>query len=270
MSLPPRRQQKFTPHHRRLHERPAHHQPKAPAAESWEPPTMGRLMMRLVRPLIILLMVGGLGWGCWWFLTKGVSQIANTTQNLTGGVRQVAAEIWNDGASLQLDNNDADLAKIILLLRKKLDGQSPEVLVTEDDSGNPRLTHQVHYVIHQRSALTIGVHLEPVTGKIELAGYEVGADYQDVMREFTEMQAAAARRQIERMKNTSVSPESAPAPASGTEPAPAPSPVDPAPSTANPSSDANAPAVTAPAPEIPSPATPKAGDGPAQSPQAKP
>lgn len=254
MSLPHRRQQKFTPHHRRHHEHPApHHQP-SPAAEPWEPPTLGGLMRRLVRPLMILTMLGGIVWGSWWFLTKGVSQIASTTESLTGGIRQIGADIWNDGVSLQLENNDTDLSKIILLLRKKLEGQSPQVIVSEDDSGNPKLTHQIHYIVGQRSALTIGIHFDPVTGKTEIAGYEVGADYKDVMSEFTEIQAAAARRQIERMKN-------APAAADGTEPAAAPSTVDPAPSTPP------APGAAA----VPAPVAPAAGNVPAEkTPSAKP
>lgn len=257
MSLPPRRQQKITPPHRpalerraaaqhRHHDQPSH---RPPVPETWEPHTPGRLMLKLVRPLLVLVMLAGVGWGCWWFMTKGVTQIANTTENHTSNVRQIASDIWNDGSSLQLETNDADLAKIIILLRKKLEGQSPQVLVSEDDSGNPRVTHQIHYVINQRSALTVGAHLDPATGKVELAGYEVGGDYQDVMREFTDMQAAAARRQIQAAKNAG------PAAADGTEPASAPASVESASPTTPDGTTPDSPAITpAPGTVAPEPA----------------
>jgi hypothetical protein len=244
-------------------------------------------MLKLIRPLLVLVMLAGVGWGCWWFMTKGVTQIANTTQNLTGNVRQIAADIWNDGSSLQLENNDADLAKIIILLRKKLDGESPQVIVSEDDSGNPRFTHQIHYVVHQRSALTVGAHLDPATGKVELAGYEVGGDYQDVMREYADMQAAAARRQIQAAKNAGpaaadgTEPASAPASGESASPNPPASPTDspasaPAPAPAAPSGNAvpdpaSGPAAPAPSPPAAEPASAAPASVPAKSGQpAKP
>lgn len=179
MSLPPpRRPLKSRSLRRRRTEAP----PRTSVVED-DAPSIGKLARGLLKLLIVFGVLGGFIW----FYFKGLKETANTSLNLNSGLKAVAAELWENGLSVEIPDMDPDLTRILIQLKTKLQGSHPSVVVTNDEEtagvGSRPTTHQILYTLGMRSVLALTVDYDPGRGKIEILSYQLGSDYQDLMKD---------------------------------------------------------------------------------------
>lgn len=137
-------------------------------------------LKKLVRPLagglLLLVAVGGL----LWVLSYGVGRIADTEMNVLGGLRGVAADLWQTGTAPEIRLQDPDLAGEITRLRAASLGH-PEIVVVpaEPGAGTAKGTHQLIFLSGTRPMLTISVFFDEMETKVDILSYETGKDFPD-------------------------------------------------------------------------------------------
>ncbi|MES2705509.1 MAG: hypothetical protein V4726_02790 [Verrucomicrobiota bacterium] len=185
MSLPPPRRPLKSRSLRRRRQSPS----VTPAVVVDDPPSLAKLL----RSLLGLLVIGGILGGGLWFYVKGMKQTIRITENINNGLKAIAAEIWANGMAPEIEDIDPDLTLTFMQLKKKAGGNPPRVVVIEDPEASfagRRPTHQIIYMLGRHMVITLNLFYDFESGKIEILGYELGPNFQDVIKDHSTKKAA--------------------------------------------------------------------------------
>ena len=132
-------------------------------------------LKKLVKPVLGALVISAMTLGIVRLFTSGLKDAALEEMGITEGLRGVAADLWRNGAALEIRVSDPGLIEELARLRSAA-LTVPDIVVVEAENlpGQPPASHELLYLRGTVKLLSVRVLLDREAGKVDILSYLSG------------------------------------------------------------------------------------------------